>query len=505
MIVEAGKTDTIEAPADDCLGGPKRMLAPVAYSETAMPALRLVRSSRRARQIARGLFFLLVASTILVVFAPWRQSVKGTGDVIAYAPLERQQTLETPIKGRIETLGEGVFENAHVKEGQLIALVSDIDRDYAERLRSQQEASRRDVDAAKSRLESARKSLEFAKSVVQVSSDQVTNDRRLKVEAIAIADFEVSAADAKVKAERQVLVQNEVAEQQLKAEMERQRLLFDQQIFSKSKFQEIERKHGEAAAKVAKAEFMVDAAVADLEAKKRKRISDEQKAEGDIVYSLSLLQKASGDVAKAELDIAKVESEIAKAEQVLLKAETEVSRQKTREITAPFDGFITSITPNQGSKILKPGDPICVIVPDTADRAVQIWLDGNDAPLVQPGRHVRIQFEGWPAVQFAGWPSAAVGTFGGEVISVDATDNGKGKFRALVLPDPSFDVAKNDANQMTGENGWPLPRFLRQGVRANGWVLLDRVPLWYEIWRNMNGFPPVVSTEKPGKTPKLPK
>lgn len=504
MIVEAGKTD-YEAPADDCLGGPKRMLAPVAYSETAMPALRLVRSSRHARRIARGLFMLLVASTILVVFAPWRQSVKGTGDVIAYAPFEREQTLESPIKGRIEILGEGVFENAHVKKGQLIALVADIDGDYADRLRGQEEASGRDVEAAKSRLASARASLDFQKSVVKALEDQVANYRRLKDVAIEIADQEVLFADAKVNAEKQVLVQNKIAEQQLKAEMERQRILFDQHIFSKSKFQEIERKHGEAAAKVSKADYMVEGALANLEAKRRKRVSDEQKAEGDIVYSLSLLQKASSDVAKAELDIAKVESEIAKAEQSLLKAETEVSRQKTREITAPFDGFITSITPNQGSKILKPGDPICVIVPDTADRAVQIWLDGNDAPLVQPGRHVRIQFEGWPAVQFAGWPAAAVGTFGGEVISVDATDNGKGKFRALVLPDPSFDIAKNNANEMTGENGWPLPRFLRQGVRANGWVLLDRVPLWYEIWRNMNGFPPVVSTEKPGKTPKLPK
>jgi len=150
------------------------------------------------------------------------------------------------------------------------------------------------------------------------------------------------------------------------------------------------------------------------------------------------------------------------------------------------------ITPNQGSQVLKEGDPICTIVPDTADRAVQIWLDGNDAPLVEPGRHVRLQFEGWPAVQFTGWPSVAVGTFGGEIVSVDAKDDGFGKFRVLVLPDE--------------ESGpWPNERYLRQGVRTNGWVLLDQVPLWYEIWRNMNGFPPVVHPEQPKESTKVPK
>ena len=47
---------------------------------------------------------------------------------------------------------------------------------------------------------------------------------------------------------------------------------------------------------------------------------------------------------------------------------------------------------------------------------------------------MRLQFEGWPAVQFAGWPSVAVGTFGGEVMTIDATDDGTGKFRILVQP-----------------------------------------------------------------------
>ena len=92
---------------------------------------------------------------------------------------------------------------------------------------------------------------------------------------------------------------------------------------------------------------------------------------------------------------------------------------------------------------------------------------------------MRLQFEGWPAIQFAGWPSVAVGTFGGRIAAIDATDDGTGKFRVLVRPGRDDD--------------WPADRFLRQGVRANGWVMLKQVSLGYEIWRQLNGFPPVVS------------
>jgi hypothetical protein len=179
----------------------------------------------------------------------------------------------------------------------------------------------------------------------------------------------------------------------------------------------------------------------------------------------------------------KARAEVSKAQKELREMESKNAGQQTRIITAPFDGFVVHINPNIGSGVLKKSDPLCTIVPDTKDRAVQIWLDGNDAPLVEPGRHVRLQFEGWPAVQFAGWPSVAVGTFGGTVVSVDMIDNGKGKFRCQVLPDA------------TDPQAWPEGRFLRQGVRTNGWVLLEQVPLWFEVWRKLNGFPPTVDVD----------
>ena len=136
-----------------------------------------------------------------------------------------------------------------------------------------------------------------------------------------------------------------------------------------------------------------------------------------------------------------------------------------------------------GVRLLKEGDALFTIVPDTSERVVELWVSGNDMPLIRKGDHVRLQFEGWPAVQFAGWPSVAVGTFGGEVAAIDPADDGKGKFRVQVKPPRTRSGPPND--------------YLRQGVRANGWVMLSQVRLGYEIWRQLNGFPPVISPEEP--------
>jgi membrane fusion protein, adhesin transport system len=132
---------------------------------------------------------------------------------------------------------------------------------------------------------------------------------------------------------------------------------------------------------------------------------------------------------------------------------------------------------------MKVGQPIAILIPDASTPVVELWMKGNDIPLINVGRKVRLQFEGWPALQFAGWPSVAVGTFGGEVILVDQADDGKGKFRILVAPDED-------------DEPWPNRQYLRQGVRANGWVLLNEVQVWFELWRQFNGFPPVIAERR---------
>jgi multidrug resistance efflux pump len=475
------------------------MLAPIAYCETALPSLRLARSSRLAKTIGRILFYSLIAGGLLVTFAPWQQSIRGTGNVIALDANQRPQTIESPIVGTVVRLGEGIIENTHVQQGDLIMELADIDRGFQQRLDGQFDATVSSRDAAALIVTRSEMALQAAKMVVTAKESKYERYVEAREDLIKSLDADIESAKKKVDSMRQKLVQAEAALAQVEPDTLRERIIREQSLGSQLKLDMMERKLTEAKSKVAEAKADVAAAEFDLVSKQEKRKAEGTKAQGEIDDIRSQVRKAESDVAKAEADVQKAESELQKAEKEVLIMKTKVEQQKSQKIYAPFDGFVTNITPNNETKILKKGSPLCVVVPDTADRSVQIMLNGLDAPLVEPGRHVRLQFEGWPAIQFAGWPSVAIGTFGGEVLSVDAMDNGKGKFRILVKPDET-------------DHPWPNERFLRQGTRANGWVLLDQVPLWYEIWRNMNGFPPVVSTEEPepkdlkgSKPPKLPK
>lgn len=181
---------------------------------------------------------------------------------------------------------------------------------------------------------------------------------------------------------------------------------------------------------------------------------------------------------EAKIKYKKLLSEEASAAASLAKAEVKFSRQQRQLVQAQRKGTILSTLNGGGSVFVNEGDALAVFVPENLEPAAEIFIDGNDLPLVQPGRHVRLQFEGWPAVQFSGWPAVAIGTFGGKVYSVDPSVNKKGKFRVLVVPEE-------------GEH-WPDTLFLRQGTRVVGWVLLDTVKLGYELWRLFNGFPPSI-------------
>ncbi|MEZ6068009.1 MAG: HlyD family efflux transporter periplasmic adaptor subunit [Planctomycetaceae bacterium] len=467
----------------------KTMLAPIAYSEAAMPALRLARSSRFARRIARFLFVLLVVTILMMAFAPWQQSVKGTGNVVAFAPLERQQVIEALIKGRIHRWGEGIFENAAVTKGQLIVEIRDLDDEYAARLQQQLEHTQETVTAARTQIRTAQESQDAAKRLVDVYARQEQTYIQVKADITAAQDAYVSAATEKLESVREQLAIEEAAVPQLQQEYDRLESLHRSGNIALQKVQEVQAKLVAAESKVRKAEADILVATQELAGKKKDREAYIQKAQVDIDYAHGLYQKALSDASKAEGDIAKAEGELAKAEKELREMERKVATQSNQLLRAPMDGIVVQINPNAGAAVLKEGDPICTIVPETTDRAVQVWLRGNDTPLVRPGQHVRLQFEGWPAVQFSGWPSVAVGTFGGEVISVDATDDGKGKFRVLVRPDET-------------DQPWPDERFLRQGVRANGWVLLETVPLWWEVWRQLNSFPPVLTPEEEDKETK---
>lgn len=185
----------------------------------------------------------------------------------------------------------------------------------------------------------------------------------------------------------------------------------------------------------------------------------------------------------AELEYAKYLSELSSASAELARIETRLARQASQSVTAPRDGIVQRIFAPQGGVMVKAGQDLALIVPETANRSVELRVRGNDAPLLSVGRKVRLQFEGWPAVQFAGWPSVAIGTFGGVIAVIDPGADTDGNVRIIVFPDEGSE--------------WPDGRYLRQGVRVVGWVLLDTVRIGWELWRQFNGFPPTLASAPP--------
>ena len=182
----------------------------------------------------------------------------------------------------------------------------------------------------------------------------------------------------------------------------------------------------------------------------------------------------------AKIDYSKHSVEYSKNLAVLTKSETQLSRQSTQRVFAPRKGTITRIISGERGMLIKAGNPILVFAPEVRTPAVELWVDGNDASMIRPGQTAELQFEGWPALQIAGWPSIAIGTFKGKVHLVDQASSHDGKFRVLLVP-----VSK-----------WPSQNFLRLGVHAKGYIRLKGSFVFREIWRQLNGFPPVLGPVK---------
>ena len=187
---------------------------------------------------------------------------------------------------------------------------------------------------------------------------------------------------------------------------------------------------------------------------------------------------ARRDFEQAQIRIAEREGQVAAAQAALNRADVNIARQSEQIVRAPRDGFIQSLNAGDAATFIKAGDVLATFVPDNAQRVVEIFIDGRDVALVRKGDKARIQFEGWPAVQFSGWPSVAVGTFGGVVIAVDQSAQVNGRFRVLI------------AEEKLDGYGWPEERYVRFGAAVQAWVLLETVPVGYEIWRQLNNFPP---------------
>jgi len=416
-------------------------------------AALLVRSPRAPRVLARVLAAVVTVVLGSLVLVPWQQSVTGEGRVVAFAPVERRQDIDAPIEGRVTRWY--VREGSTVKQGDLLLELTDNDPSIILRLKEEREAVVARKDAAVSRatsIASRQKALESS-----------------RVAAIRAAESRVAMAKERTRAAQQALEAAQAQAVTAKLNLERQQKLFEQGLTSQRAVELAQLDQVKATTDIERARATLQAATGEEAALE----SDRLRVEHDLTAAI--------DDARAAEATALAEEANAAAE--LARIEVRLARQSTMEVKAPIDGTVLRLRAGQGNAFVKAGEGLLTLVPDTKDRAVELWVDGNDMPLLSEGRPVRLQFEGWPAVQFTGWPSVAVGTFGGKVALIDAADDGSGRFRILVRPE---DPAE-----------WPSGLYLRQGVRVNGWVLLEQVKLGYELWRRFNGFPPTVAPKEP--------
>lgn len=415
-----------------------------------LPAARMVPPPGRARAVARAILIVLVTFLLAAAIAPWQQSIAGTGRVIAYAPLERRQMVEATIDGRVAAIY--VQEGSRVQAGDPLIDLADVDPDRLARAEEERSLAADRVASYEARRGALEERVASVREAQQGAVRAAEARARVASERLAAAEQSVGAADAELDAAALNLT--------------RHRVLVQQGLVSQRDLEVAIAAGARARAGRDGALAQRDAARAELDATRAALEQARAAREAEIESALAQLRSAETDLQSART--------------ALLRAETALARQSSQRVLAPRSGTVLRLAVWQGGQLVKAGDPLLELVPDTAEREVELWVDGNDAALIGPGRQARLQFEGWPAVQFVGWPSVAVGTFGGRVAFVDATDDGRGDFRVVIVPDPD-------------EERWPDPRYLRQGVRANGWVLLDSVPLGYELWRQINGFPQSVS------------
>ena len=246
----------------------------------------------------------------------------------------------------------------------------------------------------------------------------------------------------------------------------------------------------------------------DLEAKRLKA----QEARAKLTALRNKLEQARTEVQQTRIDqeavdpnyagkIAKAESDRQSAITAYYAATGEVAKLQTQEsnyrirqgyqyVVSPQRGIVARIlTPGIGETV-KEGDALVSILPTQFKAAVELYIEPFNLPLIREGQEVRFLFDGWPGVVFSGWPGLSYGTFVGRVVAIDNIIDSKGRYRILVAPD---------------ESGKPWPAALRPGSGAQGVALLDRVPVWYEIWRQLNAFPPDYYAEEieKSKDPKL--
>lgn len=402
----------------------------------------------------RKLMLALLIIFLFFMFLPWTQNVRADGKLTTLRPEQRPQTIHATIAGRIEQWY--VTEGQAVKKGDTIVHLSEVKSEYfdpalVERMGNQVTAKEGAIASYGSKAGALIDQIDAMERELESKTKQIINkieQARLKIESDSL----------KV---TQAQIDLQVAQRQLNGTQ----ALYDKGLKSLTEMEEKRLKLQETKTKLVAADNQLASSKNDL-----------------AIYRTELrlvANETANKVAKTRSDRFSTLSEqydaAATVSKLRIERENYARRQAFYYITAPQDGYIVkAIKPGIG-EIIKEGDPVVSIQPADYQLAVEMYVRPIDLPLLQVGYKVRFLFDGWPAFFFSGWPGVSLGTFAGKIVAMDRNISANGKFRILVAPD-------------TTEEAWPSA--LQPGGGAKGIALLNNVPVWYEMWRVMNGFPP---------------
>jgi multidrug resistance efflux pump len=416
-------------------------------------ALKSVIKEKSSKKIVR-VFYVFFFLAVIFMFIPWTQNVRSNGKLITLRPEQRPQTINTIIAGRIEKWY--VKDGDIVKKGDTLLFISEVKDGY------------------------------FDPKLVERTKDQI----RVKEQSVRTYGDKVVSLDNRIDA----LIESgklKLQQAQIKLKQTRLKLISDSIDYQVARNNyDIAKDQFERFEKLTKEGLKSQT---DLEIRKVSM----QRAQGSMISAQQKLLQSRNDIIDAKVELSSIEAkyrdEISKAESdkfsamtSMFETEVDVTKLQTQSanysirngmyvITAPQDGVVTKVIQSGIGETVKQGEQVLTIMPRVYDLAVEMYIRPMDLPLIQKGQKVRIQFDGWPAIVFSGWPNTSHGTYGGEVFAVDNFAQEDGTFRVLISPD------KNDYK-------WPSE--LRVGGGTNSMILLKDVPVWYELWRIINGFPP---------------
>ena len=396
----------------------------------------------------------ILSCLLLILFVPWTQNIRATGDITTMRQEQRPQQLNTVIPGKVAKWH--VKEGDYVRAGDTIMQLAEIKDDYLDpnllnRTREQLTAKELSVEGYKSKAGAAEIQMDALMQAKALKISQIDNKFRQQRMKLQSDSMDMIAANNDYSITRE--------------QLRRQKNMYDSGLVSLTQLEQRNIIFQNSTAKKTSAEIKF------LNAKQELGII-QLELNGTVKDYNEKISKASGDKYQSNAQMANGQGEISKLQNQYMNYDL---RSKLYFITAPQSGQVVKAKKAGIGEIVKEGEMIVEIVPDNIQYAVEIYVRPVDIPLLEIGQKIRFMFDGFPAVVFSGWPVASYGTFGGTVSAIESSLSDNGKFRVLVSED-SLDKK------------WP--KQLKMGTGAQGMALLKDVPIWYELWRNINGFPP---------------